>query len=526
VPQLQQTIAPQDLDAEEMVLGALLLAGSTGGATASKNALGAVKAAGVETRAFYRHSHARIFRACERLVARSEPTDPILVRGELERTRELEDAGGKVRMNELAALCPAVGNVGHYARQVAEASERREQHRVGSALVQASENGGLAANAPLRASLQQLLTGGPVESGVVAVQASSVKRERVEWLDPGRIALGTAAIFFGEGGLGKGLTWAWWTAKATNGAYLDGPVRVAIATAEDALTFTVRPRLEAAGANLDLVDFLVLRGNDGLDSGIVIPDHCDQIEALVAEKQIRLIIIDPLVAHLGATINSWNDQSVRTAISPLHRMAERQRCAVVGVLHPNRAASSDPQRRVGGSGAFWNAARTSLMLARDPEDPDGETCTRRVLAHVKSNVGKLAPSLTLEIESVLLPAASDQPEVSTARMREVGESSVSGRDLLAATMGYGGEEPHSALAEAMDFLRQELFAAGWVAARSIQQHARELGISDSTLKRARRQMGIESKRQGGVGKDGWWSWRLPDADLDPLSTVEDQPGPY
>jgi replicative DNA helicase len=106
---------PQNLEAEESVLGAMLL---------SPGAIGAVSEV-LDASDFYRESHAKIYRAALALYAKGEPVDAITLVDELEERGELEDAGGRVRLHELAALVPAAGNAGHYARIVREMATLR-----------------------------------------------------------------------------------------------------------------------------------------------------------------------------------------------------------------------------------------------------------------------------------------------------------------------------------------------------------------------------------------------------------------
>jgi replicative DNA helicase len=80
---------------------------------------------------FYRESHARVYRAALALYAKGEPVDAITLVDELDERGELEDAGGKVRIHELAALVPASANAGHYARIVKESATLRGLIRVG-----------------------------------------------------------------------------------------------------------------------------------------------------------------------------------------------------------------------------------------------------------------------------------------------------------------------------------------------------------------------------------------------------------
>ena len=103
-------VPPQNLDAEESVLGAMML---------SPGAIGAVSEV-LDASDFYRESHAIIYRAALALYAKGEPVDAITLVDELERRGELEDVGGRVRINELAALVPATSNAAHYARIVRE----------------------------------------------------------------------------------------------------------------------------------------------------------------------------------------------------------------------------------------------------------------------------------------------------------------------------------------------------------------------------------------------------------------------
>jgi replicative DNA helicase len=111
------TVPPQNLDAEESVLGAMTLAP---GAIAAVSEI-----LSPDGREFYRESHAKIYRAALSLYGKGEPVDAITLVDELDERGELEDVGGKVRVHELAALVPATANAGHYARIVREAATLR-----------------------------------------------------------------------------------------------------------------------------------------------------------------------------------------------------------------------------------------------------------------------------------------------------------------------------------------------------------------------------------------------------------------
>ena len=117
---------PQNLEAEESVLGAMLL---------SPGAIGAVSEV-LDASDFYRDSHAKIYRAGLALYAKGEPVDAITIVDELEERGELEGVGGRVRLHELAALVPATANAAHYARIVREMATLRGLIAAGQQIAQ------------------------------------------------------------------------------------------------------------------------------------------------------------------------------------------------------------------------------------------------------------------------------------------------------------------------------------------------------------------------------------------------------
>ena len=119
-------VPPQNLEAEESVLGAMML---------SPGAIGAVSEV-LDASDFYRESHAKVYRAALALYSKGEPVDAITLVDELEERGELEGAGGRVRIHELAALVPASANAGHYARIVREMATLRGLIRAGGEISQ------------------------------------------------------------------------------------------------------------------------------------------------------------------------------------------------------------------------------------------------------------------------------------------------------------------------------------------------------------------------------------------------------
>lgn len=114
-------VPPQNLEAEESILGAMLM---------SPNAILAVSDI-LEPEDFYRESHGRIYRAALDLYAKGDPVDAVTLANALEGRGQIEGIGGKVRIHELARLVPASANAKHYAAIVKQAAVRRQAINVG-----------------------------------------------------------------------------------------------------------------------------------------------------------------------------------------------------------------------------------------------------------------------------------------------------------------------------------------------------------------------------------------------------------
>jgi replicative DNA helicase len=119
-------VPPQDLDAEESVLGAMLM---------SDVAADEVAAA-LEPRDFYREAHGTVFRAILQLQARSEPVDVITVTDQLVTMGKLEEVGGRPYVHGLADSVPAAANARRYAEIVRELAQLRRLIAAGTEIAQ------------------------------------------------------------------------------------------------------------------------------------------------------------------------------------------------------------------------------------------------------------------------------------------------------------------------------------------------------------------------------------------------------
>lgn len=345
-----------------------------------------------------------------------------------------------------------------------------------------------------------------------------VQAEPVRWVWERRLVLGMLNVLVGEPGLGKS-TLAYHLVAGLSRGELKGdlygqPADALVVTYEDHLASVVRPRLEAANADLARVHELRVKEPDGSDDLLTLPNDIELISEAIERTHAHLLIVDPIMAAFSGEMNSHNDKDVRRVLAPLSQLAERHDVAVVVVMHVNKSQAKEFFRRVGASIGFTGAARSMLLVARDPDDPDGEQGLRRVLAHGKCNVGPLAPSLLFEIESVQL----SDPEHKTSRLKFGGECQTTTADLLGSSDG----DDRLGIDDARELLCHEL-ADGRRPEVEIREGALAQGISERTLRRARKQLGIQSIREQ-FGPGGQWYLELPDDGVQrrpPPHTVDD-----
>ena len=115
---------PQDLDAEESVLGAILQ---------EPDAIGRVLEF-LDPEDFYRENHAQIYKACLRLFQAGEPIDNVTVPAELEKAGVLERVGGRAHLLQLQELVPTSANIDYYGRIVKEKSDKRRLIQAGGTI--------------------------------------------------------------------------------------------------------------------------------------------------------------------------------------------------------------------------------------------------------------------------------------------------------------------------------------------------------------------------------------------------------
>ena len=326
----------------------------------------------------------------------------------------------------------------------------------------------------------------PSDSGVKLRRMADVKAEKVDWLWKPYIPKGKVTLAEGDPGVGKS-----WVSLAIATAISLGrlpnleivePANVVIASAEDGLGDTIRPRLDAMGA--DGTRILAIDGPLTLDeNGFAL------LEAYLERTHPALLIIDPLVAYLGAALDIYRPNEVRAVMSQLARLAEKYGVAVLAVRHLNKGSGKAIYRGLA-SIDFTAACRSVLLAGCDAED-----FQTRALVHIKSNLAPMGVAIGYELRD--------------DGFYWTGESSLTAAQILATESG----ETISPLNEALSFLKDEL-ADEALAAKDVYRDAEGVGISKRTLNRAKAQLGVTSRKHGEKGKRGGgiWVWELP-ADL-------------
>jgi hypothetical protein len=346
-----------------------------------------------------------------------------------------------------------------------------------------------------------------VEAGTLTTRrVSDIEMKPVSWLWPGRIARGKVSIIAGNPGLGKSQITASIAAIVTTGGCwpVDGSQCVAgdvvFLSAEDDPADTLRPRLEAAGADLRRVHVMdaVVAGYTG--------DGTAQLRAFSLERDltalsaklgelgdVAAVVIDPITAYLGE-VDSHRNAEVRALLAPLSDLAAQHRVAIIGVSHLNKSAGPEALMRVTGSLAFVAAARAAYLVAADPEDKG-----RRFFLPMKNNIGPDSIGLAFRIEGTTVQSGAGPLQTSRV-VWDTEPVTVTADDVMRPQ----ATESSSAFREATDWLGDTLTEP--TSAAEVMRLAVEAGISKATLRRASDALGVIKEK---TGMKGGWTWTLP-----------------
>jgi hypothetical protein len=339
-------------------------------------------------------------------------------------------------------------------------------------------------------------------------RASSIPPEVISWLWPDRIPLGKLTMFAGHPGVGKGMATMYVAACTTRGTgWKDGkntnaPSEVIIVSSEDAAGDTLIPRLMAADADMDKViildDVSSAKGEKAFTLDTDIPALRKVLES---NPDIKLVIIDPIMNHLGA-LKGNSEQEVRSAMSPLGKLAEKYGVAILLVTHFNKNTNSESIQRLGGAMAMVGSVRVAWAFGEDKED--GKMKMMPLKANISKNVGGLEYKI-VPTEVLVNGQYSSQGKM------EWGDATSASID--AAIKFKSKDDKPYPYQLAMTWLKEHLADGEPHAKVEIIAAAEYADISPDTLKTASEKLGNLIKKTHPVNP-GPWYWAIPKSETD------------
>jgi hypothetical protein len=331
-------------------------------------------------------------------------------------------------------------------------------------------------------------------------RVADIAARPVQWLWPGRIARGKVTMLAGHPGLGKSQVALAMAAIVTTGGRwpVDGTRAAAgaavILSAEDDPEDTIRPRLEAAGADLDRCHIVeaVREAREQRRAFCLTKDLGRLAAALDEIGDVALIDIDPITAYLGDT-DSHRNAEVRAVLTPLAGLAARYRAAVLAISHLRKSLDGDAILRISGSLAFVAAARAAYLVVADPKHRD-----RRLFLPAKNNLGTDRSGYAYSIVPHSLPSTG----ITTCRVEWESESVTISADEVLAVAGRG--RAGGKLDAAIEWLA-ELLAAGPRPQPEVQAAAATAGHAWATVRRAASELSVAVEKDG---FSGGWVWSL------------------
>ncbi|MGD0153133.1 MAG: AAA family ATPase [Thermacetogeniaceae bacterium] len=285
---------------------------------------------------------------------------------------------------------------------------------------------------------------------------------------------------------------------------MSDPRNVVYLTGEDGLADTLKPRLDAMGADSSYV--YVLQGfltrdqetGEATEHQVSMQDLSVLDQVLTKYKPV-LLVIDPMQAYLGSNVDMHRANDVRPVLAGVARLAEKHGCAVLMIRHLGKSQADRAIYRGLGSIDFAAAARSVLLAGQDPQNPSS-----RAVIQTKNSLAPLGPAVGYAI--------SNDGQFSWTGISELTAGQVLQADKYSET--------GSKLEEAKDFLKDNL-ADGPQPTNEVLKKAEDAGVSIVTIRRAKSELGIDSYKE--PGRNGRWFYKLPDkgdhSDQDPETSI-------
>ena len=292
-----------------------------------------------------------------------------------------------------------------------------------------------------------------------------IEQTSVEWLWFPYIPFGKLTIIQGNPGEGKTYFTMMLTAACTNRKLFPNmediePFNVIYQTAEDGMGDTIKPRLVEAGADLSRVMVI-----DDSEEVLTLSD--DRIEKAVRQNHVRLVIIDPVQAFIGADVDMNRANEVRPVFRKLGMIAEKTSCAIVLIGHLNKSSGTQSTYRGLGSIDIMAAVRSLIFIGKVKKDP-----TTRVLIHEKSSLAPPGETMAFKL--------GDEEG-----FRWVGAYEISADELLD---GKEGKATETKLERGAKLIQELLVDKNEISIRELDDKAKEQGISGRTMRDVRSRM--------------------------------------
>lgn len=355
-----------------------------------------------------------------------------------------------------------------------------------------------AAEAHLVAYLEKLQKLRYGASGLTVESMAGVVPEQTRWLWENRLPLGSLSVTAGKPGIGKSQFAAWLSAQVTRGTLpgdLSAPKNVLYVYIEDSLSKTLVPRLMAADADMDRMFRFALKQDPDKTHLPSLASDLEQIELIIRQKEIALVIFDPIVSVVQVDRNKSDE--IRPMLQKLAEVAERTNCVIHGLMHFRKQAAEDALTMIGGSGDWGAIIRAALGFVRDNESPD----LRTVVSQIKNNLGPMGlESKTFTIQTAQVQGSHEF--VITSKLVWGEDSAWSAEEIMS---GRNTEKAQSSLDACAEWLR-EMLSDGPLEKQVIVFQGQTEGYSVRTIERAKRTLPIRNHRQG--GSNGTTTWEL------------------
>ena len=292
-----------------------------------------------------------------------------------------------------------------------------------------------------------------------------IEQTSVEWLWFPYIPFGKLTIIQGNPGEGKTYFAMMLTAACTNRKLFPNmedieSFNVIYQTAEDGMGDTIKPRLVETGADLSRVMVI-----DDSEEALTLSD--DRIEKAVRQNHVRLVIIDPVQAFIGADVDMNRVNEVRPVFRKLGMIAEKTSCAIVLIGHLNKSSGTQSTYRGLGSIDIMEAVRSLIFIGKVRKDP-----TTRVLIHEKSSLAPPGETMAFKL--------GDEDG-----FRWVGAYEISADELLD---GKEGKATETKLERGAKLIWELLVDKNEISIRELDDKAKEQGISGRTMRDVRSRM--------------------------------------